>query len=321
VEQLAAGEVFSCARLSDGSVRCWGRGDAKPKPVPELTKATSISVGSELACAVLADGSARCWGMAERGQLGDGTTNTITTIPTKVYGLSSARQITIGHNHACALLEDGTVQCWGENIYGQVGDGTTTERLVPTPVAELSNIVEVSAGFWHTCARMESGKIFCWGMLESGREAASTTPVAWGNGVLAATVRAGRRTTCAILPDRTVSCSDSLLGSAPAVPVPGLADIETIALGDTHACALDGSTSSIWCWGSNLYGEVGDGTLVQRSIPVRASFAAATSLAAGVGYTLVIAGTRVIGWGRNEAGELGIGKLTPNELSPVAVVW
>jgi alpha-tubulin suppressor-like RCC1 family protein len=333
VEQVAAGSRFACARLSDGSVRCWGFAYPKPAQVTGIERAVDIGVGVATACAVLSDGTARCWGGRHSGQLGDGSkVEDYVWTPVTVSGITNARRIALGAAHACALLADETVRCWGQNAYGQLGDGSTTERLVPSPPVALNEVVEVSAGHVHTCARLRSRKVFCWGNNDWGQLArtggAQHTPVAWVDGTLALTVRAGGAATCAVLLDKTVSCTGQIEGglgdgmtskSSSPIRVSGLTDVTDVAGHWSHFCAL--AAGSVWCWGSNTYGQLGDGTVMNRPTPVRAAIEGALSIAIGNRYTLVVRANDVRGWGYNEDGALGTGTSTPAEPKPVPVAW
>ena len=136
--QLACG-AYACARRRDGSVVCWGRNEH-----------------AQL-------GDVVCWGENDAGQLGDGTQATRALVPAPVVGLTDAVELAIGSNHSCARRSTGEVVCWGENYFGQLGDGTTTRRFTPEPVVGLDMAVEVAAGFAHSCARRATGEVFCWG--------------------------------------------------------------------------------------------------------------------------------------------------------------
>jgi alpha-tubulin suppressor-like RCC1 family protein len=96
-----------------------------------------IAAGGYHTCARLSDGTVRCWGHNEYGQLGDNT-QTSRLVPVAVSGLSGVAEIVAGASHTCARLSDGTVRCWGNNDYGQLGDNTQTSRLVPVAVSGLS---------------------------------------------------------------------------------------------------------------------------------------------------------------------------------------
>ncbi|MBP6830918.1 MAG: hypothetical protein KA978_09040 [Deltaproteobacteria bacterium] len=127
-----------------------------------------IAAGYNHTCARLMDGSVRCWGYNTPGQLGDGST-TDRTSPVTVTGLSNVVEITAGDNHTCARLMDGSVRCWGYNRDGQLGDGSTTNRTSPVTVPGLSNAVEIAGGRDNTCARLMDGSVRCWGSNTAGQ--------------------------------------------------------------------------------------------------------------------------------------------------------
>ena len=147
VAQIAGDTRHFCARLEDGTVECWGYnehgelgdGTTTDSSTPVVVKDLSavIDLASRGSCAVLGDGTARCWGWNYVGQLGDGTTTDSST-PVEVQGLSSVVQVeSVPSHNACALLQDGTVKCWGNNFYAQLGDGTRTNSSVPVTVVGL----------------------------------------------------------------------------------------------------------------------------------------------------------------------------------------
>jgi HYR domain/Regulator of chromosome condensation (RCC1) repeat len=158
VHALALGSYFSCAVVTGGGVRCWGRnrfgqlGDGtvvSPRlfPVavvqsaggPPLTGAQTLTLGNDHACAMVAGGGVRCWGYNFNGQLGDGTTTTrLTPVPVLESSggppLTGVQAVTVGVDHSCALAIGSGALCWGRNIFGQLGDGTTLDRVTPGPV-------------------------------------------------------------------------------------------------------------------------------------------------------------------------------------------
>jgi alpha-tubulin suppressor-like RCC1 family protein len=233
-------------------------------------------------------------------------------------------RLAAGQRHNCAVLNDGTVQCWGQNTYGQLGDGTTTTRLSPVAVANLSGIISISAGAFHTCALSSAGTVSCWGLNDNGRlgsgsAASSTVPVAVTGLTGAVAIAAGGAHSCAVKVDGTVWCWGAALAngtnSASLVPVKvNLSGAVTISTGGSHTCALMTSTQ-IMCWGDNSFRQLGDGSTVSRSAPAPVVVSASEPLPL-LGFVDVSAGgvftcaSRSAGiavcWGSNVFGQFGI---------------
>ncbi|HWB69799.1 MAG TPA: hypothetical protein VG518_07460, partial [Solirubrobacterales bacterium] len=197
---ISAGGMHTCALLDNGNVKCWGRGllgqlgygntenigdNETPAAAGAVNlggrSAVAISAGAGHTCAILDDGTVRCWGYNENGQLGYASTNIIGDNETPAaagavnLGGRSAVAISAGGMHTCALLDNGTVRCWGFNAWGQLGYGNTTQiGDNETPAAagpvELGgrSAVAISAGVYHTCALLDDGTVRCWGRGESG---------------------------------------------------------------------------------------------------------------------------------------------------------
>ena len=183
VQAIATGAHHTCAVLGSGGMKCWGRnangqlGDGTttdwttPVDVVGLSSGVQdIAAGWWHTCALLDSGGVKCWGSNSSGGLGDGTTENKTT-PVDVSGLSSdAQAIAAGWDHTCALLTSGGVKCWGNNEYGQLGDGTTDDKTIPVNVFGLSSDVQaIEAGGLHTCAVLDSGSVMCCGYNGSGQ--------------------------------------------------------------------------------------------------------------------------------------------------------
>ena len=252
VGAISAGFLHACALTVSGGVKCWGNnyngqlGDGttmnRQSPVDVMGLASGVSVissGGSHTCALLTNGGVKCWGRNFNGQLGDGTTETRLT-PVDVVGLTSGVQaISAGMNYTCALMASGGVKCWGSNWSGQLGDGTTEQRLAPVDVMGLtSDVVAMdSSNDWHggrhTCSLMTSGGVKCWGANEYGQLGDGTTE---------------QRLT--------------------PVGVVGLTSgVAAVAVGADHTCALT-TGGGVVCWGSNHYGTLGRGTSAIQTTPV-----------------------------------------------------
>jgi alpha-tubulin suppressor-like RCC1 family protein len=178
VAAISAGGSHTCALLDTGAVKCWGTdsygqlGDgvdlveqSTPVDVSGLSSGVAaIAAGNNHTCAILDSGAAKCWGYGARGQRGDGVTNTTQPTPVDVSGLSSGgTAISAGYNHTCALFDTDSVKCWGDDGYGQLGDGwEEIEQLTPVDVGS-AGVEAIVAGDYHTCALLDTGAMRCWG--------------------------------------------------------------------------------------------------------------------------------------------------------------
>jgi alpha-tubulin suppressor-like RCC1 family protein len=225
---------------------------------------------------------------------------------------------------------DGTASCWGDNTGGALGDGTTTNRLTPTPVSGLTSVSQLAAGWNHTCALKTDASLYCWGnnpygQLGDGTTTARATPTVATTlgpsffGTKHAWVGAGFHSSCALENDGTTnrsSPSQVQLGTK-AIEL-ALNGYETLGpLGQTCAIASDGSVA---CWGANAFGQLGDGTTIDRSSPVTlGAFTAAVQR--GAGALTITTGAKhacavlppdigLVCWGANDVGQLGNGGTT-----------
>jgi len=235
----------------------------------------------------------QCWGDNSYGELGDG--NAIlspqrggpstghSSIPVTVVGINTAVAVTASDGyHSCAVLQDGTVRCWGDNVSGQLGDGSRTTAITPVTVAGITTAVAVSGGDFHTCALLRDGTISCWGLnysgqLGDGTGSDSNTPVRVNGISTALGVSAGVVHTCAVLQDGTARCwghnsagqiGDGTTTNALApVTVSGITTATgAVAAGNNDSCVLLRG-GLVKCWGMNTYGELGNGTTADAHTP------------------------------------------------------
>jgi alpha-tubulin suppressor-like RCC1 family protein len=225
--------------MTAGGVKCWGAnvngqlGDGStassdvPVDVAGLTSGVSaIAVGGEHTCALTSHGGLKCWGWNARGQLGIGTAID-SDAPVDVPRLAGAvSAVAAGGRHTCALMTAGGVRCWGYNEFGQLGDGTTTDRPMPVDVVGLpSSIRAITTGGNFSCALKTDGRVACWGLNAAGQ---------LGDG--------------------------TYMDSPAPVDVAGLASgVSTIADGFYHACGVT-TDGGVTCWGGNESGQLGIGT-------------------------------------------------------------
>lgn len=351
---VSAGGEYTCIGLTDGSARCVGRnqfgqlGDGSwtnsaflVQP-SGLTSVKAAAAGDEFSCALLTDGTAACWGLGEQGQRGDGTTTQIALSPVPVQGLTNATAVAGGYNHACALISDGTMRCWGSNASGQLGDPSSTGSSVPIPVPGIAGVRAFATGAFHTCALMQDSTVQCWGenssgQLGDGTTTTSFTPVAVAGLTNVVAISGGGRHTCALLADASVQCwgnnYEGELGDGTSTPsstpvrVAGIGTAVDVAAGWTHSCARL-SDRTIRCWGEGTYGDLGDGTFHNAAAPVAvAGISTAVGLSTGWwqhSCALLDDGS-VRCWGANDWGQLGNGTTSvsavPVNMRGLGVTW
>jgi alpha-tubulin suppressor-like RCC1 family protein len=268
-----------------------------------------VDAGAVHTCALTSDGTAYCWGQNAFGQLGDGST-TIRWVPTAVVGGVRFQSVTAGGfyspsfpyvEHTCGLTSAGVAYCWGSNASGQLGDGTTTNRSVPTAVIGGLRFQSLTAGAVHTCGVTTAGAAYCWGGNPGGE---------LGDGT-----RTGRTAPTAVLGSLTFQ-SISAGGAGGGVS------------GGGHTCGLT-SAGVAWCWGTNYWGELGNGTrgdfnetwLSPRTVVGGLAFRSIAT-ATQEGTCGVTDMGRAYCWGYNGPGMLGNGKTGQSayEPAPSAVI-
>jgi alpha-tubulin suppressor-like RCC1 family protein len=263
----------------------------------------AISTGQYHTCVITATNGIKCWGDNSNGQLGDGTYNNSPN-PVEVVGFDdegeNAIAISAGDDHTCALTSGGGVKCWGNDGFGQLGDGDVTVMSSSTPAdvdGLASGVGAISAGGNHTCALTSGGGIKCWGNNEIGQLGFVTTEI----------------------------CGYSPCSSAPNF-VDGFTDEEEnaidISAGTYHTCAIT-STNAIKCWGYNEYGQLGNGTYNNSSSPVTVAGFSDDGAVVSAGYQhtcAVTASGSIKCWGYNSDGQLGEGTTYYSRITPVDVL-
>jgi hypothetical protein len=293
---IASGWTHSLALGSDGVAWAWGHNEygelgnstatysSTPVQVSGLSGVTAIAAGLSYGLALRSDGSVWAWGLNGYGQLGNGTA-TNTSTPVQVTGLSGVTAIAAGLSHGLALRSDGTVWAWGRNPYGQLGNGTTADSSTPVQVTGLSGVTAIASGHLHSLALRTDGTVWAWGDGFYG---------GLGNGTV-------------------------LTRASTPVQVSGLSEVTAIAGGFSYGLAVR-TDGTVWGWGLNNYGQLGNGTTTNTSTPVQVSgLCGSTAIAAGAFHSVALCSDgSVWAWGLNGYGQLG-NSTTTNASTPVQV--
>ena len=237
---ISAGWLHSCAVHLGGAVSCWGSNDSGqlgdgtgdgssvPVGVVGVNDAIAVSAGGAHSCALHRNGTISCWGWNLSKQLGYGLgfgTRDFSPVPNEVADITDAIAISAGEEHSCAVHRGGAVSCWGDNWYGQLGNGAASIAFLPERVAGLTDATAISAGVNHSCALRQGGRVSCWG---------------WG------------KVSMGLLGDGTDE--DSLVP----VGVVDITDAIAISAGERHSCAVR-RAGTVSCWGWNAFGQLGNG--------------------------------------------------------------
>ena len=308
IVNVGLGDGHTCAAFNNSSVRCWGLGTSgqlgavdeagdplntnsdAPAIVGGVSGIYKLALGAKHSCAIkltgpvaLDGGTVTCWGDNTFGQLGLGTTSPREKA-TEVPGISDAIDLSLGQRHTCALLSDRTIKCWGDNTFGQLGDGTRNNSPTPVSVPNLEAVSQVSVGNTHSCALLLGGTVKCWGNGSGGRI---------GDGV-------GSRQP--VLEPREVV---------------GISSAKKLSVGGSHACAVNGPSNAVFCWGVGTSGQVGDGLTDNHAFPSvvqtigKVPLTDVTELASGGAHTCAKTSSGDVScWGSNANGQIGDGQPT-----------
>ncbi|HEX7610159.1 MAG TPA: IPT/TIG domain-containing protein [Solirubrobacteraceae bacterium] len=282
--------------------------------------------------------NAVAWGQNVFRQLGDGTVAASSNVPVQVVGLKFVTAVAAGDRHSLALLADGSVVAWGNNEYGQLGDGLTNTSNVPVAVSGVSGVKAISAGGNHSLALLSNGTVVAWGDNESGQLGNGSTissetavPVKGLTGVKA--ISAGGSHSLALMNNGTVMAwgenESGQLGtggtksSSVPVPVKGLTGISAISAGGDFSLALL-AKGTVESWGGDEFGQLDNSGSIEAgssdtAVPAE-GLSAVSSVAAGAGHALALLGNgTVVGWGADASGQLGNGVTKAVQETPVAV--
>ncbi len=244
-----AGRAFCAGYSGRGAIGYGGQGGSivDPYPVAGTNVFASITTGSLHTCALTPTGKAFCWGSNEMGELGAVvTTRCLSTtvpcafVPVPVVGGLTFSQIDGGNQFTCALDPVGRAYCWGDNRFGQLGDGTTTKRTTPVLVAGGLKFVSIRAGGFHACALTAAGDVYCWGFNAQGQLGAPSS------------------NQCLYFQSYPCSTTPIHVGNA--------RRFMAVDAGTVHSCALDLGGKG-YCWGSNSHGQLGDAGLNNQPVP------------------------------------------------------
>jgi len=347
---IAGGQRYSMAVMPDGVAQAWGQGSygklgngsgaSRTSPTSiSITNAVAVDAGQSASLVLKSDGTVWVFGRNEYGQMGDGSLNGSHYTPQQVPGLTNVVAIAAGWTNLVALKADGTVWGWGKNTWGQVGDGTFTDRLSPVQVSGLTNIVSIETGSDgpHGTAIRADGTVWCWGWggsgeLAQGNSTNHNVPVQAkdpaGTGLLA-NVKAvgtycGRDAQVITADGQALIWGGNSRGSVGVDPTPAGAWRQALPLlkrtgvsrsvgggmDYSFSTTLAGVTSMV---GQNIYGEFGDGPLTPNPTYIfnqrlLTTITTPIAMAAGDGHTIA----RMPTWdlcvtGDNTNGELGLG--------------
>lgn len=355
--QVDSQYYHTLAIKADGTLWAWGKNTwgalgkstqinySSPVQIGQEAYWSQIAAGVDHSLAMSDSGVIFAWGLNKYGQLGLGEIDEIkednlylVTVPTLVANtaVSSTATTAIGHNSKfyATVKTDGTLWAWGNNVYGQLGDGTTLSKSSPVQVGTANNWIQVAQGQFHTVAIDTDGKIWSWGrnnygQLGDGTFNNSSTPNQIGSSTIWSKVVCGLNSTMAIKTNGTLwgwgrnERGELGNGTTTNVLAPTQIGSSTIwsqvAISSGHTVAVK-TNGTLWSWGSNTHGQLGDGTRLPSSTPSQiGSLNDWTQVAVGTHHTVAVKSDGTLwGWGYNQYSQLGNGTTTKYS-SPVQI--
>ncbi len=338
IADVAAGAHHSAAIYTTGIIWTWGRnnygqlGDgtttdrSSPDFLFDLSGAIAVDCGYYQTYVLQGNGSVWSWGRNAYGELGDGTT-TERHEPVEVNTTATFSAIAAGRYHVVALTDEGTVLSWGRNNYGQLGDGTNTNRSSPVPVTGLSGVVQIAAGRYHSYALTTNGTVYAWGRNNRGQLGDGTTTDR--NAPVEATTASGAIVlydggdNSFFVRDNSEICASgynnygqlgdysnsdkSSYGCMP--PLAVSSKWRVTGGGYDHSIAMKINAGTVWAWGRNNQGQLGDGTTTDSFTEVQVSgLSDVVAVASGSNHNFAIKKNGELwAWGDGANGKLGIG--------------
>ncbi|MBI4945196.1 MAG: T9SS type A sorting domain-containing protein [Bacteroidetes bacterium] len=303
--------------------------------LPYFSFGQTIAAGGWHSLSVCNDNTVRAWGLNASGQLGNGTSGTPIPVPVQVTSLAGITSIAGGGYHSLALKNDSTVWTWGYNSYGELGNGTNTDSNVPVQVSSLTGITAIAGGMFHSFVLKNDSTVWAWGkndvsQLGNGTNTDSNVPIQVSSLTGITAIAGGMFHSLVLKNDSTVwawgynafgqlgNGNTNFVSNVP-IPISSLTGIIAIAGGSSHSLALK-NDGTIWAWGNNHDGQLGNGTNTDSNVPVPvSSLTDIIAIEGGAGHTLALKNDGTIwAWGLNLSGQLGNGTNTNSNI-PVQI--
>lgn len=346
---IYAGHSHTCALTNAQELKCWGNnshgqlGDGttvdqtKPKTIDTGVAYQHVSVGEFHTCGITTSNQLKCWGYNNLGQLGTGNEDDVST-PTIIDTGNTYSWVSVSGYTSCGLRSSGQILCWGNNQYGQLGIGTLISKNSPTAINDATLYKSVSVGALYTCGITTTDFVKCWGNNDFGQLGDGTQDMRMNPKAIdvtttyrqIATSEINSSYTCGLTTSDDLKCwGDNRYGQlgtnnttsqlAP-VGVMTAQKFNSISVGYVHTCAQEKANGTLYCWGKNEYGQIGDRTLTDKLLPQEGDYTIKYSkISAGYNYTCgITVKNKMRCWGRNDFGQIGRGDLI-DQITPIYI--